>query len=85
MVPAQADGSIPGPGALGQEAEGVEIPVQVGLGCPRPPVSSTQVPGAGGRRAQTAAALRQLTVMPGTQLCAGGYKAALSVPTERSR
>ena len=33
VVPAQAEGSSPGPGALGQAGEGVvEIPVQVGLG-----------------------------------------------------
>ena len=79
MVPAQADGSSPGPGALGQAGEGVvEIPVQVGLGCPRPPVSSTQAPGAGGRRAQAAHG------MLGTRLCARGYRAASSAPAERS-
>lgn len=41
VVPAQAGWATAlRPGAPGQEEEGIEIPVQVRLGCPRPPVNS---------------------------------------------
>ena len=62
VVPAQAEGSSPGPGALGQAGEGVvEIPVQVGLGALGLLCAPRRRQGLGADGLQAAAALRQLT------------------------
>lgn len=87
MVPAQADGNSPGAGAIGQKEEGIEIPVQVRLGCPRPPVNSeTQGARGWGQTGSDSGCLPAAHGRSGnTELCAGGYKEVLSMLTERSR
>lgn len=86
VVPAQTDGNSPETGAPGQEEEGIEIPVQVRLGCPRPPVNSTQGAWGWGQAGSDSGCLLAAHGRSGnTELCAGGYKAALSMLTERSR
>lgn len=76
VVPAQADGNSPEARAPGQEEEGIEIHVQVRLGCPRPPVNSTQGARGWGQAASDSGCLPAAHGHSGnTELCAGGYKA----------
>ena len=73
MVPAQTDGNSPETGAPGQEEEGIEIPVQVRLGCPRPPVNSTQGAWGWGQAGSDSGCLPAAHGRSGnTELCASG-------------